>query len=236
MRKYHQEFNQPQNKRHDVSKYIRLSLHQHSTDFDEKEEHVGYRSATLRKVGDPIKLENIFKPLPDSQTEPRCVAVIGVPGAGKTLTCYHLLQQFVEQNLFLSSIRFVFFIILRILNTYKEPVSFRSLVLDYHGPSLSSESDIWSHLCAHQSQVLFVIDGYDELSGLGRYVNRSYHNTFSNLTKDTAHQRLVYNLIKGTIFPDAKVVVTSRPHRVTDIKECAPRVRLLNLDGLGKKM
>ena len=95
----------------DLREYHTTHNHQHATDFSEEEEHVGYQRAALRKVGEP---ENIFDPIPQADKdrgEPRCVAVIGVPGAGKNLTSYYVVKQ-VCQKMMPSSIRFVFLIIL----------------------------------------------------------------------------------------------------------------------------
>ena len=122
---------------------------------------------------------------------------------------------------------------------HKEKLSFRELLLNHHGPSLSKseQNNIWRYLQDHEKEVIFFLDGYDESKGLD-VDNDSQSNIVFTSTDQPHYPRiLLHNLISGNIFNTAKVLLTTRPHCVDELKDCAFRLRLVNIESLddGKK-
>jgi hypothetical protein len=96
-------------------------------------------------------------------------------------------------------------------------MSFLRFLLDHHstfyGRDENWQSDVWGLLRSNQKEMMFVIDGLDECSGLGFGLCQEYiRNPTSDVYQPTRHQRLIYSLVRGRILHGAKIFITSRPH------------------------
>ena len=221
--------------RHDVSKYVQLSISMEDVRYQDCDGLNEYLITAKRHHGQLIKPENLFIARPRvKEDDPRTVILVGVPGSGKTITSYHLLQSTIHKQLFQNHSKFTFFIKFRDINEYNCKLSFRSLLISHHGPSImdTDQEELWSFMVKHQKKVMFILDGYDECEGLG--ANFSSQNTvaFTNLVEDHKPQVLLHNLICGNIWKHSKVLLTTRPHCVHRLKAHALNMRLVNIEAL----
>ena len=186
-----------------------------------------------------VEIEDLFRALPEIQQkdERRTVVVLGVPGSGKSITCLHVLKEVLDGNMYKADIRFVFLIRFRFTNRYSEKLSYRQLLLSHHGPSIPdkvkiTEDQLWQYLITHQRQLLILMDGYDEAEGLGTRFNESNTITFTSLDEPHNVTVLLHNIIAGRVFPEAKVIVTSRLQCTEQLSTDAYHNRLVSLDTL----
>ena len=138
-----------------------------------------------------ISKEDIFQPVYNKRTKeqiPLCVLLDGAPGAGKTTLCRELCQEWAD-GVLLQNYKLVVLVHLRERNN-KQAQSIEDFF--FHDFSIS-RSEIAKHI--NRENVLFIFDGFDELS----YKDRTQHSVF-------------LDIIAGRVLHKCSVVVTSRPH------------------------
>ena len=138
-----------------------------------------------------ISKEDIFQPVYNKRTKeqiPLCVLLDGAPGAGKTTLCRELCQEWADGKL-LQNYELVVLVHLRERNN-KQAQSIEDFF--FHDPSIL-RSELAKHI--NRENVLFIFDGFDELS----YEDRTQHSVF-------------LDIIAGRVLHKCSVVVTSRPH------------------------
>ena len=207
---------------HDVSKYIQLSM------SVRRDNYGGCRMAEITP-------ENLFhKQQGDLEEHPRTVVIVGAPGSGKTLLCCHFLDKTIEQVTFCPSVKFSFFLQFRDINVLDNDMSFKSLVLDRHGPSISGDDfeQMWECIRQHEKEVLFILDGFDESEGLGANFQKKNTEMFTSTDHPNKPQVLLYNLIIGNILKEAKVLVTTRPQCVDKLQCAAWKKRFVTIKQL----
>ena len=194
-----------------------------------------FRYASNIRGNEDIGLDELFS-AKSGDEEPRTVILLGVPGSGKTLTFHHLLQEIINERMYRDQ-DFVFAVTLRTINV-SGPKSFRSFILSNPGPAAASKDDediIWKHLLQHERKTTILLDGFDEVQGLGTKYDESNTDALPNLEEERKQQNLLYNLISGNVFPNTRVLVTSRPHCATWLYEQAHNPRLVHLDFLDEQ-
>ena len=195
-----------------------------------------FDAKSITKGDVEIKYEELFKALQSlNQEEKRSVIILGVPGSGKSITCLHLLEQIVNLQMYQTEFRFVFLIKFRDLNSYTHSVTFRELVLLYHGPTIpdkTMEDELWQYMTSNTEHIIFLLDGYDESEGLGTHFKKSNTIQFTSLDHPQHVNILLHNLIAGKIFPRARVLVTSRPQCTQQLRIYAHNNRIVKLEDM----
>ena len=138
----------------------------------------------------PIKLENLFEPLPceDSTQDQFIILMDGAPGVGKTTISRKICKMW-SNDKFISNFQLVIFLPLRELLIYSV-----ADLLPADDPKLKDQ--VVQHVQRTSgSGILFIFDGFDELS--------SYQRTKHSLFLD---------IVKGNKLHKCSVLVTSRTY------------------------
>ncbi|XP_078598465.1 uncharacterized protein LOC144874324 isoform X2 [Branchiostoma floridae x Branchiostoma japonicum] len=158
-----------------------------------------------------VSLADIFKRAEgepkkaDCRSYVRKIRVEGPPGIGKSCSCQKLAHDWSSGKL--GSFKAVFFLELRhLFGKVKDAIFEQLLPKD---TDISPEQ-LWSYIKKNQNEVLFILDGLDELSQKAR------------------ESTDVVDLIQGKILRNCHVIVTSRPyHCVKDLHNCHEFYRIL---------
>ncbi|KAM7418216.1 hypothetical protein PAMA_017733 [Pampus argenteus] len=164
-----------------------------------------------------IRQEDIFKASPGRDGPIRTVMTKGVAGIGKTVLTQKFTLDWAEGKAN-QDIQFIFPFTFRELNVLKEKKC--SLVeLVHHFFTETKESGIWRF---EDFQVVFIFDGLDECR-----LPLDFHNneTLTDVTESTSVDVLLTNLIRGKLFPSARLWITTRPAAANQIPpECVDMV------------
>eukprot|EP00058_Branchiostoma_floridae_P003351 XP_002588839.1 hypothetical protein BRAFLDRAFT_99539 [Branchiostoma floridae] len=135
----------------------------------------------------------------------RKIRVEGDPGIGKSCSCQKLAYDWSRGKL--ERFKFVFFLEMRHLaGTVKDAIFEQLLPKD----TKTTPDQLWSYIQKTKDDVLFILDGLDELSQADREVTD------------------VVDLIQGKILRNCHVLVTSRPYQcVKDLEKCHEFYKIL---------
>ncbi|XP_070842718.1 NACHT, LRR and PYD domains-containing protein 12-like isoform X4 [Chaetodon trifascialis] len=165
----------------------------------------------------PIKVQDIFKALPDRQRRIRVVLTNGVAGVGKTFSVQKFTLDWAEgsEN---QDVSVVVLLSFRELNLVKdEQYSLLRLLHVFH-PTLqkvtAEQLAVW--------KLLFIFDGLDESRLSLDFTNSQL---VSDVTQKSSVNVLLTNLMEGNLLPSALVWITSRPAAANQIPpKCVDRV------------
>eukprot|EP00058_Branchiostoma_floridae_P016545 XP_002602033.1 hypothetical protein BRAFLDRAFT_82622 [Branchiostoma floridae] len=128
----------------------------------------------------------------------RKVRVEGDPGIGKSCSCQKLAYDWASGKL--DRFKVVFFLEMRHIAGKVQDEIFEQLLPK---DTKNTPDHLWSYIQENEDDVLFILDGLDELSQAAREVTD------------------VVDLIQGKILRNCRVLVTSRPyHCVVDLEKC----------------
>ncbi|XP_072235802.1 NLR family CARD domain-containing protein 3-like [Leuresthes tenuis] len=177
------------------------------------DEHEVRQIETASKKADraetTIRQEDIFK-LPPGRDEPiRTVMTKGVAGIGKTVLTQKFTLDWAEGKAN-QDIQFMFPFTFRELNVLKEK-KFSLMELVHHFFTETKEAGICSF---EEFQVVFIFDGLDECQ-----LPLDFHNKepLTDVTESTSVDVLLTNLIRGKLFPSARLWITTRPAAANQI-------------------
>uniref|UniRef100_A0A3Q1IQS1 RING-type domain-containing protein n=1 Tax=Anabas testudineus TaxID=64144 RepID=A0A3Q1IQS1_ANATE len=164
-----------------------------------------------------IKVNDIFKALPDQQTHIRMVLTNAVAGVGKTFSVQKFTLDWAE-DLENQDVSLLVLLSFRELNLIKdEQYSLLTLLHVFH-PTLQKVTAEQLAVC----KPLFIFDGLDESRLSLDFNNRE---VVSDVTQESSVNVLLTNLIKGNLLPSALVWITSRPAAANQIPPtCVDRV------------
>eukprot|EP00058_Branchiostoma_floridae_P003352 XP_002588840.1 hypothetical protein BRAFLDRAFT_99540 [Branchiostoma floridae] len=136
----------------------------------------------------------------------RKIRVEGDPGIGKSCSCQKLAYDWSCGEL--ERFKVVFFLEMRhLVGNVKDEIVEQSLIPK---DTKTTRDELWSYIEENQDDVLFILDGLDELSQTAREVTD------------------VVDLIQGKILRNCHVLVTSRPyHCVEDVDKCHQFYRIV---------
>ncbi|XP_070705095.1 NLR family CARD domain-containing protein 3-like [Pempheris klunzingeri] len=177
-------------------------------------ETASWKPATVETT---ISCEDVFK-ASDGREEPvRTVMTKGVAGIGKTVLTQKFALDWAEDKAN-QDIQFMFPFTFRQLNVLKEEKC--SLVELVHR-FFSETKD--AGICRFEEfQVVFIFDGLDECRLLLDFIN---NETLTDVTESTSVDVLLTNLIRGNLFPSARLWITTRPAAANQIPaECVGMV------------
>uniref|UniRef100_A0A8C5QJH0 NACHT domain-containing protein n=1 Tax=Leptobrachium leishanense TaxID=445787 RepID=A0A8C5QJH0_9ANUR len=167
-----------------------------------------------------IGLTELIYPLASEHEDPRKVLVTGIAGIGKSLAVRRMMHEWAIGKAFSNvfcAIHFSF----REFNLIEGPVSFVDLVKQSH----CHLQNVVEELCKDPSDMLVILDGLDEFKhpvSSGKKVE--------SITAKVPIQDLVYSLIHGKLLSRAFIVLTSRPHTISDLDIFDRKVVILGFD------
>ncbi|KAJ3582251.1 hypothetical protein NHX12_015695 [Muraenolepis orangiensis] len=163
----------------------------------------------------PIKLEDIFKPLPGQDQPSRTIMTTGVAGIGKTILTHKFTLDWAEGKAN-QDIHFTLPFTFRELNLLK--VKKFSLVELLHHFFIQTKGIRRYDLF----QVVFILDGLDECRLPLDFKNNPI---WTDVSKSTSVDVLLTNLIRGDLLPSARIWITTRPAAANQIPaECVDMV------------
>ncbi|KAJ3581825.1 hypothetical protein NHX12_016191, partial [Muraenolepis orangiensis] len=163
----------------------------------------------------PIKLEDIFKPLPGQDQPSRTIMTTGVAGIGKTVLTHKFTLDWAEGKAN-HDIHFTLPFTFRELNLLKEKEF--SLMELLHHFFIQTKGILRYDLF----QVVFILDGLDECRLPLDFQNNPI---WTDVTKSTSVDVLLTNLIRGDLLPSARIWITTRPAAANQIPaECVGMV------------
>ncbi|XP_030574690.1 NLR family CARD domain-containing protein 3-like [Archocentrus centrarchus] len=156
-----------------------------------------------------IRQEDIFKGSPGRDEPIRTVLTKGVAGIGKTVLTQKFTLDWAEDKAN-QDIQFMFPFTFRELNVLKEE-KFSLVELVHHFFTETKEAGICSF---EDFQVVFIFDGLDECR-----LPLDFHKTtiLTDPRKSTSVDVLLTNLIRGKLFPSARLWITTRPAAASQI-------------------
>ncbi|XP_073671639.1 protein NLRC3-like [Paramisgurnus dabryanus] len=166
--------------------------------------------------GAPIKCNDIFKPLPEQHKHIRSVMTKGVAGIGKTVSVQKLILDWAEEKEN-QDVHLIFPLPFRGFNLMKGKKLSLLDLLHLFFPE-TKEMEIFSD----EYKVLFIFDGLDEC-----HLSLDFKSKLKlfDVRKSTSVNVMLTNLIKGNLFPSARIWITSRPAAADLIpSECVDRV------------
>ncbi|XP_062322136.1 LOW QUALITY PROTEIN: NACHT, LRR and PYD domains-containing protein 3-like [Osmerus eperlanus] len=129
----------------------------------------------------------------------KTVLTTGLAGVGKKITVQKFVLDWLEGKIH-KDIQFTFILPFRELNLMKDDASMLELLLIFHPEVKGIEFE--------DQRVLFIFDGLDE-SKLP--LDFASNGVLSKLDKVSSVDQLLTNLIKGHLFHNARIWITSRP-------------------------
>ncbi|KAJ3582269.1 hypothetical protein NHX12_015675 [Muraenolepis orangiensis] len=163
----------------------------------------------------PIKLEDIFKPLPGQDQPSRTIMTTGVAGIGKTILTHKFTLDWAEGKAN-HDIHFTLPFTFRELNLLKEK-EFSLMELLHHFFIQTKGIRRYDRF-----QVVFILDGLDECRLPLDFQNNPI---WTDVTKSTSVDILLTNLIRGDLLPSARIWITTRPAAANQIPaECVDMV------------
>ncbi|KAJ3581830.1 hypothetical protein NHX12_016183 [Muraenolepis orangiensis] len=168
-------------------------------------------SRNLAKEETPIKLEDIFKPLPGQDQPRRTIMTTGVAGIGKTILTHKFTLDWAEGKAN-HDIHFTLPFTFRELNLLKEKEFSLMELLHHFFIQIKGirRYDLF--------QVVFILDGLDECR---LPLDFKKNPIWTDVTKSTSVDVLLTNLIRGDLLPSARIWITTRPAAANQIPaEC----------------
>ncbi|KAM4599426.1 protein NLRC3-like isoform 5-T6 [Fundulus diaphanus] len=198
--------------------YTELYITEGGTGEVNEEHEVRQIETASRKPQRPettIRQEDIFKVPPGRDQPIRTVMTKGVAGIGKTVLTQKFTLDWAEGKAH-QNIHFIFPFTFRELNVLKEK-QFSLVDLVHHFFTETKE------ICSfEQLRVLFIFDGLDESRLSLDFQNQKI---LTDVTVSTSVDVLLINLIRGKLFPSARLWITTRPAAANQIPpECVDMV------------
>ena len=107
------------------------------------------------------------------------------------------------------------------MNNKDISLSLKELPLTRCGPGEVTDENYWKDIKANESGVWIVMDGFDELQF---DVMSDEVLTVTDSGAVASLQEIIKSLITGDLLPDARLLITTRPHRLEPILKYMDRV------------
>ncbi|XP_076132109.1 NACHT, LRR and PYD domains-containing protein 12-like isoform X2 [Alosa pseudoharengus] len=156
-----------------------------------------------------ISCNDIFKPLPERQTNIRTILMMGIAGIGKTVSVQKFILDWAEGEAN-EDIDFMFMLSFRELNLLKTEYSLHKLLCVFNSElkQLDGHTSVYD-----EKKVVIIFDGLDESR-----INLDFSNEImASVTKASSVDVLITNIIRGTLLSTALVWITSRPAAASQI-------------------
>ncbi|XP_043945257.1 NLR family CARD domain-containing protein 3 [Protopterus annectens] len=192
-----------------LDRLTNLLLIEGLTDIQQREHDIVQIEATkgVRNISKRIPLEKLFLPLSKVSIPPRISVTVGVAGIGKSTLVKLFVYKWAKGDIYRDT-TFVLPFSFRELNTF-DKLSAEKLIKSSF-PHLTEPSFVLSGT----AKTILIMDGLDEFKA-----PLDFSNTLvcTDPKKDIQVENLVTNIIRGNLFSDASVWVTSRPTSASQI-------------------
>uniref|UniRef100_A0A8C9VHE9 NLR family CARD domain containing 3 n=1 Tax=Scleropages formosus TaxID=113540 RepID=A0A8C9VHE9_SCLFO len=190
--------------------YSNLLIVEGLTDLQQKEHdivQIETTKGTWRHNTIQLPMDKLLQPLTRVSMPPRILLTVGVAGIGKSTLVRHFVQQWYTGKI-CQDVNFVFPFNFWELNAYEKLSAERLIKLAY--PYVT---DI-SHVFNSDTRILIIFDGLDEFRCS---LDFSEALPCTDPKKDVPVDNLITNIIRGNIFPEASIWLTSRPNVAAQI-------------------
>ena len=192
-------------------RYINLTVvRQHNIDKSERGRSTKMRGNIgniLTRKKESLELKDLDQ-LEDG-TKAKCVLVQGAPGVGKTTMAQELCRQWAEEELFKH---YSLLVLLKLRKKSVQSVKEKKDLFLHSSDSSALASIVEKRI---ENKTAFLLDGFDELP------------------PEMQSNSIFVDLIKKDIFPDACVIVTSRPSVIDILCNHCSRQRYQHVEVLG---
>ncbi|XP_063814079.1 NACHT, LRR and PYD domains-containing protein 12-like [Pseudophryne corroboree] len=175
----------------------------------------------------PTTIQALFDP-DDNGIIPKTVVLQGPAGIGKTMTSQKIMLDWASGELYKGRFNFVFYISCREVNNITGNISLDGYISSYFGRTCSS--DLLQSIFLTSEEILFIIDGLDELKWSSMNDIKVCDDPFQEVSKES----LLKSLIKKTLLSDSSLIITTRPFslmKLVDLAECLLYVEILGFAG-----
>jgi len=155
----------------------------------------------------------------------KSVALVGLPGAGKTTMSKRLCR---------GAKTTCFYMKFQHMNYGEERMTLRELLIDNIFPHLDKQTckDVYRWIVRNQSTCIIILDGLDQ----AKWNLEDYPNYRSDNAAQTV-PHLIGNLLAKQLLPDVRLIFTTRPHKLLTIPQrLRPDVTILLRDFTDKNM
>ena len=156
-----------------------------------------------RQASPVVKISQLFSKLEGDKKAPKTVLILGRAGAGKTTILEMIANEWASKHQW-TDIKYVFAVKLRDL--LKDGTwSLAELLLEELQLEDTDKTAALQELVRQSSHVMVIIDGVDE------YVGYVYSDVRAPIEDKVDLSVIISCVIRGSLLPNAKVVVSSRP-------------------------
>ncbi|KAK2160549.1 hypothetical protein NP493_1639g00014 [Ridgeia piscesae] len=202
LRKMHRD-----SKRHETLKGIFVDLRIQKSRLEPLPERITHRDLEelerRRRDSPVVEISQLFSKLEDDENAPNNVLILGRAGAGKTTLVEKMANDWASKHLW-PRIKYVFLVKLRDL--LKDGTwSLAELLLRDLQMEETDKNAALNQLVIKSSHVMVLVDGMDEYAGYAYSVGNP-----PSIEEKVDLSVIISCVIRGSLLPEAKVVVTSR--------------------------
>ncbi|KAL2084803.1 hypothetical protein ACEWY4_020321 [Coilia grayii] len=176
-------------------------------------EHEIWQTESAYKIhsapGTAVQINDIFRPLSAEEKNIKTVMTKGIAGIGKTVSVQKFVLDWAEERAN-QHIDFIFMLPFREMNLIKNNECSLQKLLTAFYPELKQLQDEMNFV---DRKIIFIFDGLDEM----RFNLDFSAETVTKIDQSSSVGVVLTSLIKGSLLPEVRIWVTSRPAAVKDI-------------------
>ncbi|KAG6924745.1 NLR family pyrin domain containing 3, partial [Chelydra serpentina] len=157
------------------------------------------------------KISALFDPRRNQQN-PKTVVLQGAAGIGKTMTARKIMLDWAAGKLYQKKFDYVFYINCRKINLVIEQKSVADLVLD----NCPNRKGPIKEIFEKPEKLLFIIDGFDELSSL---LNIDEVSLCTNPFQNKPVKTVLCSLLRKEVLQKSFLLITTRPTALEKLKQ-----------------
>ncbi|XP_063814096.1 NACHT, LRR and PYD domains-containing protein 3-like [Pseudophryne corroboree] len=217
-------------------RYVTLSLIKNYRDEEERLHEIiasGWRHLQIMtnrssEEYSPTTIPALFEPDKDGII-PKTVVLQGPAGIGKTTTSQKIMLDWASRDLYKDKFQFVFYINCREINTITGNISLAGYLSKYC--LLDCPPNLLQSIFLNSEEVLFIVDGFDELNWSPRRDKEVCDDAFQEVSKEI----LLSSLFRKKILRKSSLIITTRPLSLMVLKDFAKCIRYVEILGFTEK-
>ncbi|XP_036406644.1 NACHT, LRR and PYD domains-containing protein 3-like [Megalops cyprinoides] len=215
-------------------RYTKLLMIQTHRKVNERMEELCFRGSrfqnVLKKRDSPefrsTSLANLFDPDPQGNIR-RTVILQGQAGMGKSFTALKIMSDWASGKLYSDRFQYIFLLKCRQLNLISKNVSLADLILDC-SPSLEPAIP---HILSCPDQILFILDGFDELNLSLGAKEPSAHEPNEKCSIEV----ILSSLLQQKILSKSFLLITTRSNVIERLKKVVKNPQFTEILGFSEK-